>query len=55
MPSEEELMELAAHMGMLWVLFQSEKKEKKTAMMLSPAQQHQCWSSLGQNFLKEIV
>lgn len=31
MPSEEELMGLAAHMGMLRVLFQSKKKrgEKK--------------------------
>lgn len=32
MPSEEELMGLAAHMGMLRVLFQS-----KTAPMLSPS------------------
>lgn len=32
MPSEEELMGLAAHMGMLRVLFQS---KKKTAVMLS--------------------
>ena len=32
MPSEEELMGLAAHMGMLRVLFQS-----KTVPMLSPS------------------
>lgn len=39
MPSEEELMGLAAHMGMLRVLFQSKKVggEGTPAVMLSPS------------------